>query len=147
MRCSQKRAIFSRSTLFICIYNVKLLNKRIQRNLHGLGRLNYNAMCFILILLKCCVDVRMSHIRIRNRCVTYAVQLRIRNRYIYVWVSYVEFNTCGNNMISSHLTKLQRKIDTVRLCRPDMATDQDLHCLLVILIYIALNGVKPDQML
>ena len=35
-----------------------------------------------------------------------------------------------SNTKSSHVTcmKLQRKLDTVGLCRPDVATDQDLHC-------------------
>ena len=61
-------------------------------------------------------------------------------------MSLVEFNTCANNTKSSQLIKLQRTID-VGLCRPDVATGQDLHCLLVILSHVTLNGVKPDQML
>ena len=52
-----------------------------------------------------------------------------------------------NNTKSSHIMKLQSKIDTIGLCKPDMATDQDLHCLLLILSHITLNGIMSDQML
>ena len=60
-------------------------------------------------------------------------------------MSHVEFNACDNNTISSHLIKLRRKIDTVRLCRPDVSTDQDLHCLPLILSDITLNGINKRQ--
>ena len=73
--------------------------------------------------------------------------MRIRNSYIYVCVSYIEFNACANNTESSHLIKLQRKVDTVGLCNPNVAIDQDLHCLPLILSYITLNSITPDQML
>ena len=33
------------------------------------------------------------------------------------------------------------------VCRPDVATDQNQHCLSIILSQITLNGVKADQML
>ena len=62
-------------------------------------------------------------------------------------MSHVEFNKCANNTKSSHLIKLQRKIDTVGLCRPNVAADQDLHCLPLIFSHVTLIGVKPDQML
>ena len=68
--------------------------------------------------------------------------VRIRNTYIYL---HVEFNTCANNTKSSHLLKLRRKIDKVELCRLDVATDQDLHCLPLVLSHIPLIGVKPGQ--
>ena len=50
-----------------------------------------------------------------------------------------------NDMKSSHLLQLQRKLDTVGLFKPDMATDQDLHCLPLVLSHITLNIVSPDQ--
>ena len=83
----------------------------------------------------------MSHIRIHNRCVTYMrTTVHIRKSYICVWVSHVEFNTCTNNTKSSHTSNWQTKIDAVRLCRPDVSTDdQDLHCLQ--LIFLALVKV------
>ena len=60
--------------------------------------------------------------------VTYVLHMRtivrIRNSYICVWVSHVEFHKCANNTKSSRLIKLQRKINTAGLCRPDVATDQ-----------------------
>ena len=105
----------------------------------------------------------MSHIRIYIRhilipkyfichiyeCVTDVLHMRttvrIRNSYICVLVLHVEFNTCDNNTISSHLIKLRRKIDTVRLCRPDVSTDQDLHCLPFFLSDITLNGINKRQ--
>ena len=93
--------------------------------------------------LICSVSAYMSRIRIRNKWVTMRTVVRIRNSYICVWVSHVEFEPCANNTKSSHLIK----IDTVGLCRPDVATDQDLHCLSLILSHITLNDVKPDQML
>ena len=73
--------------------------------------------------------------------------VRIRSNYICVLVSHVEFNMCANNTKSSHLKKLQRKIDTDGLYRPGVATDQDLHCLPLMLSHITLNSVKPNQML
>ena len=41
----------------------------------------------------------------------------------------------------------KKKINTVRLCRPDAETNQDLQCLPRILSHFTLNGVKSDQML
>ena len=40
------------------------------------------------------------------------------------------------------MSNLARK---VKLCRSDVATDQDLHCLPLILSHITLNGIKPDE--
>ena len=62
-------------------------------------------------------------------------------------MSHVKFKTFANNTKSSHIIKLQRKIDIVELCDADVATDQDLLFLPLILSHITLNGVKPDQML
>ena len=53
--------------------------------------------------------------------------VRIRNNYIYVRVWHVEYNPCANNMKSSHLIKLQRKVDTVGMCKPNVTTNQNLH--------------------
>ena len=41
--------------------------------------------------------------------------------------------------------KLQSKIDTVGLYRPGVATDRDLHGLLLILSHITLNNLKPER--
>ena len=41
--------------------------------------------------------------------------------------------------------KIAKKIQL--LCRPDVETDQDLHCSPLILFHITLNGVKPGHML
>ena len=91
------------------------------------------------------VSAHMSHIRIRNGCVTYAFNCtHVRKSFICVWVPHVEFNTCANNTNFSHRIKLQRKIDTVGFCRPGVATDQDLHSLSFILSHFSLTGVKPD---
>ena len=43
--------------------------------------------------------------------------------------------------------KKKKKIDTVGLCRPDVATDQDLHCFPLTVSHNTLNGVKPNKML
>ena len=72
--------------------------------------------------------------------------VRIRNSYICVRVSHVEFNTCANNTQSSHLLRLQKN-DTVGLCRPDVATDLALHCLSFIVSHITLKSLMPNQML
>ena len=61
----------------------------------------------------------MSHIRTRKRCVIYAYN-------------------CTHTKYS-HLIKFQRKIDTVGLCRPDVATDQDLHGLSLVWSHVILN--------
>ena len=61
------------------------------------------------------VSVHMIHIWIRNKLLRTRTAERIRNSYICVCVPHVEFHICANNTKSSHLVKLQRKIDTVGL--------------------------------
>ena len=92
------------------------------------------------------------------KCVVSMPYIPIFNRRL-ICMSHVELYTSANNTKSSHLSKLQRKIDTrvkqlqkhtaisyrrsglaqkkfitglELTSRLDMATDQDLHCLLLI---------------
>ena len=103
---------------------------------HAKRRDSYN-IDMNYILYKCFVSVHLNALSVcifnTYEYVTDVLHMRTverkRNSYICVWVSHVEFNTCANNTKSSHPIKLQRKIDKIVLCRPDVATDQDLHCL------------------
>ena len=55
--------------------------------------------------------------------------------------------TCMQTIRNLHILKDCNEKAIVGLCRPDVATDQDLHCLSHILSHITLNGVNLDQIL
>ena len=72
--------------------------------------------------------------------------------YAYVTVTYVYECHMSNltrvqTIRNLHIYKIAKKIDTVGLCRPDVAIDQVLHCLSLILSHIFLGGVKPYQII
>ena len=86
--------------------------------------------------------VRSSQIRVSKHCECAYVTLQMSYICVYVTVAYVyECHIMNLTRVQTiHLIKLQRKkIDTVGLCRPDVATDQDLHCLPLILSHITPN--------
>ena len=102
--------------------------------------------CLPVILLVVCERSYVTHTNTKQMCST-CVQL-----YAYVTVTFVYECHMSNLTVCKHYEiftsyKLQSKIDTVGLCRQDVATGQALHWSPLISPHFTLNGVKPGQML